>query len=215
MSKLQHCETACRYWFWLTGENEGVDTLLSQVLTATAKIKKQNLCASPRRQIKKKRKTTSGCTWDVFVCNGVWAPSQTSQCPPSVPVWGQTLAFRWKNPLVYSDENRASQSSQHDITAPEPSLISFINLQLPPQSFFFARHATCMRRMIKKKKRFYETYCTTRNVILFSYFSGVLLIFSSLYCRWKVCKTEACTIFSTTPEHEILQLRWRNGNPPN
>lgn len=56
-----------------------------------------------------------------------------------------------KNTPVYSDKSRASQSSQHDITAPEPSLISSINLQLPPQSFVFTRLYALMRFFLEKQ----------------------------------------------------------------
>lgn len=91
-------------------------------MTVTAKI-----TSSVYVFLSQEKQRTFGCTW-CFVCDGVRAPSQTSQRPLLVPVWGQTLAFHWKNTVVYSDKNRASHSSLHDITGPEPCLISFINL---------------------------------------------------------------------------------------
>lgn len=104
-----------------TTECEGVDALLSQLTVSVDSDSSVYVFLSQEKQ------RTFGCTW-CFVCDGVRAPSQTSQRPLLVPVWGQTLAFHWKNTVVYSDKNRASHSSLHDITGPEPCLISFINL---------------------------------------------------------------------------------------
>lgn len=117
--------------FWLRRENDRMRRCRRTFISADSKcwqwqLKSQVVFMCFSEGAKEKQRTF-GCTW-CFVCDGVRAPSQTSQRPLLVPVWGQTLAFHWKNTVVYSDKNRASHSSLHDITGPEPCLISFINL---------------------------------------------------------------------------------------
>lgn len=68
-----------------------------------------------------------------FVCDD----ARADKSPPLVPVWGQNLAFHWKNRPVYSDKSRASQLSQHDITAPESSFNKLHKLALVSRFFLF------------------------------------------------------------------------------
>lgn len=135
--------------FWLQRENERMKVLThfylnwQDVWTVTAKIKSR--IYEPPWNDKKK---TFGCGW-CFVCDSVWA----NECLTLVPVRGQTVAFHWKSKPIYSDKSRVSQLSQHDITAPEPSFIRFINVQLRPYSFYFVWNAKLIRFYLKSRLR--------------------------------------------------------------
>lgn len=115
--------------FWLLGENDRMKVLThfylnwQGVLTVKAKIKSRIYVffwSDKKQQLL--------AVYDVL---SVMVFEQTN-----VLLWFLSGVRLWllaeKNTPVYSNKSRASQSSQHDITAPEPSLISFINLQLPP-----------------------------------------------------------------------------------
>ena len=64
-------------------------------------------------------------------------------------------------------EKRESQSSQHNITAPRPTLISFINLQLPPLSVCAVSHDTFILTFQKNRPCQAVKLCNmSKNVIL-------------------------------------------------
>lgn len=94
--------------------------------------------------------------------------------------------------------NAQNGASQHDITAPEKSLLSPVIFQLPLRFFFFP---ACVIHEILKKNRRCKTFYTLNLKKNVFFFLGGALICYSFYWLWKVYKV--FVMFSKTLEDEI------------
>lgn len=116
--------------------------------------------ATGKKKKKKKKKHTADfwlrLMW-CFVCDYVLP----GKCPPLVPVWGQSLAFRWINTPVFSDKSRASESSQHPITSARTRFNELHKPTVVSSFLFFCYHSNVEFSWIFQtvKLLHYDTIC--------------------------------------------------------